>query len=316
MARFEDFYYDSTDGGSKIHALKCLPEEGLQIRGVVQIAHGISEHVERYRPFMEFLAAKGFVSAGNDHCGHGGSVRSENEKGVFPENDGWNKVTADMASLHDIMAEEYKEQISGGAKYIMFGHSMGSFLLRTYMIKYPDKYDMAIISGTGHQNPLLVTAGNVIAKMTVKMKGFDSDGSSLQSLTMGGYLKKIENPKTPFDWLSRDDASVNKYAEDPMCGFTAKAGVYADMLAGIKFVTNQNNISMVPKDKPVYFVSGDQDPVGDYGKGVKKAAECFRKAGIKDVTLKLYEGGRHEMLNEINKDEVMNDISEWLDRRV
>ncbi|WP_373213500.1 alpha/beta fold hydrolase [Ruminococcus sp. 5_1_39BFAA] len=309
MAKFSDFYFDSSTGQNKIHALKCEPDG--QVRAVVQIAHGIAEHIDRYRDFMAYLANNGFVVVGNDHLGHGKTITSEKDKGVFFPEDGWNHVVKDLVCLHDIMAAQYP-----GIKYVMFGHSMGSFLVRTYIVDYPDKYDMAIISGTGHQGKLIVDVGNRMAKKTIKKNGYDSDGTKLNDLSMGSYLKKIESPRTPCDWLSRDTAQVDKYMDDELCGFTARAGLYGDMLKGVKYVTNMSNISRVDPNKPIYFMSGSADPVGDYGKGVKKAYECFQKAGVQDVSMKLYDGGRHEMLNEINRDEVYKDILTWLNKRI
>ena len=309
MAVFKDVYFDSSNGKNKVRALICVPEG--EVKGVIQIAHGIAEHIDRYRDFMEYLADNGFVVAGDDHLGHGKTMTGEEDKGQFSDKDGWNCVVKDLVSLHDLMVTEYP-----GINYIVFGHSMGSFLMRTYIADYPSKYDMAIISGTGHQGKLLVTAGNIIAQNTIKKKGYDSDGTSLNNLSMGGYQKKIKNPRTDCDWLSRDEAQVDKYVADETCGFTAKAGLYADMLKGVKYVTDMNNIRKIRKDKPVLFISGDMDPVGEYGKGVKKAYGCFKKAGIADVTMKLYPEGRHEMLNELNKDEVYKDILDWISERL
>lgn len=309
MAVFKDVYFDSSNGKNKVRALICVPEG--EVKGVIQIAHGIAEHIDRYRDFMEYLAGNGFVVAGDDHLGHGKTMTGEEDKGQFSDKDGWNCVVKDLVSLHDLMVTEYP-----GINYIVFGHSMGSFLMRTYIADYPSKYDMAIISGTGHQGKLLVTAGNMIAQNTIKKKGYDSDGTSLNNLSMGGYQKRIKNPRTDCDWLSRDEAQVDKYVADETCGFTAKAGLYADMLKGVKYVTDMNNIRKIRKDKPVLFISGDMDPVGEYGKGVKKAYGCFKKAGIADVTMKLYPEGRHEMLNELNKDEVYKDILDWISERL
>lgn len=309
MPKFADFYFDSSTGQNKIHALKCEPDG--QVRAVIQIAHGIAEHIDRYRDFMAYLANNGFVVVGNDHLGHGKTITSEKDKGIFFPEDGWNHVVQDLVCLHDIMEAQYPD-----LKYVMFGHSMGSFLVRTYIVDYPDKYDMAIISGTGHQGKLIVNVGNKMAKKTIKKNGYASDGTKLNDLSMGSYLKKIENPRTPCDWLSRDTAQVDKYMADQLCGFTAKAGLYGDMLQGVKYVTNMSNISKIDPEKPIYFMSGSADPVGDYGKGVKKAYECFQKAGVQDVSMKLYDGGRHEMLNEINQDEVYKDILAWLNKRI
>lgn len=309
MPSFQDFYFQSSTGRTSIHALKCVPDS--KPRAVVQIAHGIAEHIDRYRPFMEFLADKGFVVAGNDHLGHGKSIRVPEEQGFFAEKDGWWRVVDDMDKLHDIMSNEYPE-----LPYVLFGHSMGSFLTRTYLIKHPDKYDGVILSGTGHQSPALVLGGNAAASVMAKLNGAMGDGAKLDSLAFGTYLNKIENPRTKFDWLSRDTEQVDKYIADPLCGFVGKIGLYRDMMQGIKFITDKKNIAQMNKEKPVYFMSGDGDPVGDYGKGVERAYKAFCDAGLHDVFMRLYPGGRHEMLNETNKEQVYQDILNWLNEKI
>ena len=309
MPSFQDFYFQSSTGRTSIHALKCVPDS--KPRAVVQIAHGIAEHIDRYRPFMEFLADNGFVAAGNDHLGHGKSIRVPEEQGFFAEKDGWWRVVDDMDKLHDIMSNEYPE-----LPYVLFGHSMGSFLTRTYLIKHPDKYDGVILSGTGHQSPALVLGGNAAASVMAKLNGAMGDGAKLDSLAFGTYLNKIENPRTKFDWLSRDAEQVDKYIADPLCGFVGKIGLYRDMMQGIKFITDKKNIAQMNKEKPVYFMSGDGDPVGDYGKGVERAYKAFCDAGLHDVFMRLYPGGRHEMLNETNKEQVYQDILSWLNEKI
>lgn len=309
MPSFQDFYFQSSTGRTSIHALKCVPDS--KPRAVVQIAHGIAEHIDRYRPFMEFLADNGFVVAGNDHLGHGKSIRVPEEQGFFAEKDGWWRVVDDMDKLHDIMSKEYPE-----LPYVLFGHSMGSFLTRTYLIKHPDKYDGVILSGTGHQSPALVLGGNAAASVMAKLNGAMGDGAKLDSLAFGSYLNKIENPRTKFDWLSRDTEQVDKYIADPLCGFVGKIGLYRDMMQGIKFITDKKNIAQMNKEKPVYFMSGNGDPVGDYGKGVERAYNAFCDAGLHDVFMRLYPGGRHEMLNETNKEQVYQDILNWLNEKI
>ena len=309
MPSFQDFYFQSSTGRTSIHALKCVPDG--KPRAVVQIAHGIAEHIDRYRPFMEFMADNGFVAAGNYHLGHGKSIRVPEEQGFFAEKDGWWRVVDDMDKLHDIMSKEYPE-----LPYVLFGHSMGSFLTRTYLIKHPDKYDGVILSGTGHQSPALVLGGNVAASVMAKLNGAMGDGTKLDSLAFGSYLSKIENPRTKFDWLSRDAEQVDKYIADPLCGFVGKIGLYRDMMHGIKFITDKKNIAQMNKEKPVYFMSGDGDPVGDYGKGVERAYKAFCDAGLHDVFMRLYPGGRHEMLNETNKEQVYQDILNWLNEKI
>ena len=309
MAKFEEFYFDSSTGKNKIHAIKYIPEG--EIKGVVQIAHGIAEHINRYEAFMQFLAENGFVAVGNDHLGHGKSAADESEKGIFAMENGWRYVLMDMLKLHDMMKNEYPD-----AKYIMFGHSMGSFLTRNYIIDYPDKYDLAVLSGTGHQNPMLIIGGCLMADALSSAKGADSDGQQLNDIAFGAYCAKIENPRTPFDWLSVNEENIDKYIEDPMCGFVAKTGLYRDMMHGIKYITSKKNIAKMDVNKPVYFMSGDADPVGDYGAGVEKAYKAFCNAGVKDVMMRLYPGGRHEMLNEDNKQQVYDDILNWINSKL
>ena len=309
MPVFSDFFFESSTGINKIHVKKCMPASAP--RAVVQIAHGIAEHVERYTDFMSFLAENGFAVYANDHLGHGKSVIIGSEKGIFAEKDGWSYVVKDMEKLHDIAAQENPD-----IPYVMFGHSMGSFLTRNYIIVYPDKYDYAILSGTGHQNALTVLGGNAIAEALVLKNGPRGDGQALNDIAFGSYLSKIENPRTPFDWLSRDEKAVDAYIADPMCGFVCKISLYRDMMKGIKYITARSNIAKMGKEKPVYFMSGEADPVGDYGKGVEKAYKAFCDAGLHDVMIRLYPEGRHEMLNETNKDAVYKDILDWLNERI
>lgn len=309
MPSFQDIFFPSSTGKNTIHARKCLPDG--KPRAVIQIVHGISEYINRYDDFMLFLANNGFAVAGDDHLGHGQSVTKAGELGFFNESKGWDYVVADVAKLREIMHEEYSD-----VPYIFFGHSMGSFLTRTFIIQNPDKYDAAILSGTGHQAKALVYAGLAMGNAVVKLHGPRADGKMLNDIAFGAYNNKIDFPMTDFDWLSRDYENVKKYMADPMCGFVCKASLYRDMLTGIKFVTDQNNIDKMSKEQPIYFMSGDCDPVGDYGKGVDRAYKAFCKAGLHDVTIRLYPGGRHEMLNETNKDQVYQDILTWLNAKM
>ena len=220
-------------------------------------------------------------------------------------------VVADMVKLHDRISGEYP-----GLPHIMFGHSMGSFLTRTYIIKHPDKYDAAILSGTGQQAKALVLGGYAAAAASVKLYGPRKIGDKLNDLAFGAYTKGIENPRTSFDWLTRVDSEVDKYIADPLCGFVTTVSLFRDMMGGVKFITNQKNINTMSKTQPIYFMSGDRDPVGDYGKGVDRAYKAFCKAGLHDVMMRLYPGGRHEMLNEENKYQVYKDITAWLDDKL
>lgn len=309
MPDFQEFTFPSSTGKNTIHCLKCVPE-GTP-RGVVQIEHGIAEHIDRYRDFMSFLADNGFVAVGDDHLGHGKTIEGPSDQGFFAEANGWDYVVRDMDKLHDLMHAQYPE-----LPYVIFGHSMGSFLARTYLIRHPDKYDAAIISGTGHQSPLMVNGGYIMAKLFVKLYGPRAIGTALNDIAFGAYNKGFDNVRTNFDWLSRDNDVVDRYIADPLCGFVAKVSLFRDMMGGIKFITDQKNIDRMNKDKPVYFMSGEADPVGENGKGVNRAYEAFCNAGLRDVMIRLYPGGRHEMLNELNKAEVYQDILNWLNEKL
>lgn len=309
MSVFQDFYFDSSTGKNRIHGRMCLPEG--QPKALIQIAHGIAEHIERYDAFMAFLAEHGYLVAGNDHLGHGKSASTPEELGFFNDDNGWANVVTDMGLLRDIVREKYPD-----LPYIFFGHSMGSFLTRTFIINNPEKYDAVILSGTGHQAKPLVLSGYAAASAAVKLGGPRADGKLLNDIAFGSYNRKVAFPMTPFDWLSRDWEMVKKYINDPLCGFVGKASLYRDLMSGIRYVTDQQNIDRMNKEAPVYFMSGDMDPVGDYGKGVNRAYEAFCKAGLRDVFIRLYPGGRHEMLNELNREQVFQDVLNWLESKL
>ena len=309
MPELKDFTFPSSTGINEIRARICLPDG--KPKAVVQIVHGIAEYIERYDGFMLFLAENGYVAVGNDHLGHGKSVNSPAELGVFADSDGWTHAVNDLKALHDRIHGDYPD-----IPYIFFGHSMGSFLTRTYMIRFPDLYDAAILSGTGHQSPLLINGGLLFAELLTAVKGPRASGQALNDMAFGSYCKRIENPRTAYDWLSRDPETVDRYIADPLCGFVCKCSLYRDMMKGLKFLTNQKNISSMNKEAPVYFMSGAEDPVGDWGEGVEKAYRAFCDAGLKDVMIRLYPGGRHEMLNETNREEVRKDILDWLNAHI
>ena len=309
MPTFKDFYFNSSTGKNKIHARMCVPD--AEPRAIVQIIHGIAEYIDRYDEFMSFLADNGIIAVGTDHLGHGKSIESEEQTGFFAYDNGWDYVVRDEEVLRLAMHENYPE-----LPIIVFGHSMGSFMTRTLLIRYPDAFNAAIISGTGNQGAALVNGGLFMGNLVTCLKGAHHYSKFLNNLAFGSYNKIYDNPKTEYDWLSRDEANVQKYIDDPLCGFIPSCSLFRDMMTGVKFITNKKNLTAMNKDMPVYFMSGDMDPVGECGKGVQKAYNNFLEAGMKDVSIKLYPGGRHEMLNEINKDEVYTDILAWLDSKI
>ncbi len=309
MPVISDFNFASTTGCNKIHAKMAVPDG--EVRGVVQIAHGVAEYIDRYEPFMRFLAEHGFVAVGNDHLGHGKTISVPEEQGFFAEKDGWQYVLDDMAKLHQITADKYP-----GVPYIFFGHSMGSFLTRHYVILHPDQPDLVIICGTGHQLPAMIAGGDTMARMGVAVFGPRKIGRMLNNVAFGSYTKGIEKPRTSSDWLNRDPKEVDKYINDPLCGFVPTVSLFRDMMSGVKFITDPKNIARMNKQTPVLFIAGAEDPVGEHGEGVKRAVQAFRDAGIRDVSMKLYPGARHEILLELNHEEVFADVLGWIEDKL
>ena len=312
MFRFEDFTFPSSAGNLDIHVRCCIPDG--PIKACVQIAHGIAEHAERYDEFASFLAEKGIAVYTNDHMGHGKSINDSWPLSYFGEENGWEKTISNMRKLREIIISKH-----GALPIYLFGHSMGSFLARTYIIDYPDDFTGVILSGTGQQPKALVKGGKLMAKLEIKKHGSAYQSPLLNNLAFGSYNKAYENPGTDYDWLSRDKLCVDKYIADPLCGFIPSAGLFYQMMRGIDYITDAKNLKKMNKNTPVYFMSGDADPVGDNGKGVKKAYGSFICAGMKDVSIRLYKEGRHEMLNELNKTDVFDDIYEviadWLEAK-
>ena len=309
MPSFQDIYFDSSTGVNRIHARKCTPDG--KPRAIVQINHGIAEYIERYDDFMNFLANNGFVVVGEDHLGHGKSIEHPEDKGFFAEKDGWNCVLKDIDQLRNIIREEYPE-----LPYIFFGHSMGSFLTRHYLINNPEKYDAAIICGTGHMPRAKAHFGYNLARSICKAKGPRADGKLLNDVGFAGFNKRVPVLMTDYDWVCGSYESVKKYVADPLCGFIPKAGVFRDMMSGVLYITDQKNIDAMSKTQPIFFIAGSDDPVGEYGKAVVRAYNAFCKAGMQDVTIKLYPHMRHEILNEDNHEIVYNDILTWLNKKL
>ena len=308
MSVFTDSTFLSCNGKTQIHVRRCTPEG--RIVGVVQIAHGIAEHIERYDDFASFLAGNGFLVVGNDHLGHGKSISDESDLGFFAENGGWQLVVGDMRKLYESTHAEFPD-----VPYFLFGHSMGSFLSRTYIIKYPKGLDGVILCGTGQQIPPIVASGKLLGRQ-VRRRGVRYQSELINQVAFGSYNNRIKARRTAYDWLSRDSAVVDRYIEDPLCGFIPTVELFLDMLEGIEFIGAQKNIKRMDPSLPIFLISGEQDPVGEYGKGVLRVYKAFLSAGMTGVIMKLYPECRHELLNELNRDEVMADILGWLKTRL
>ena len=298
-----DFYYES-QCGSRIHGCRWTPEG--EIKAVVQFVHGIAERIERYEEFAEFLCGRGILVVGEDHMGHGQSVSEKTPKGYFCG--GWFGAVEDTCKLMREIKAEFP-----AVPYFIYGHSMGSFMTRTILARYPDSgISGAIICGTGWQQNAVVKAGKAVANLVCKTKGETHPSKFLRQMAFGTYNNKIEHLRTPLDWLTRDNKVVDAYMVDPLCGFIATAGLMRDMMEGFEYIQSSQNLTSMDKDLPVYFIAGDGDPVGDYGKGVRYTAEMFKKAGMKQVDVKIYPLCRHEIHNELNRDEVHADVFKWI----
>lgn len=302
-----DFFYDSC-GAGKIHACRWMPEG--EPKAVLQIVHGIAEFKERYDDFANYLNSLGYIVVAEDHMGHGQSIAQGSIQGYF--HGGWFCGVADTYQLLQDTMTEFPT-----LPYILFGHSMGSFMARTILAKYPDSgIAGAIICGTGWQPHLALPALIQVVEGMCKKNGEEKPSQQLQNIVFGGYNKRIPNPRTPSDWLTRDEAVVDAYIAHPLCGFVPACGLLRDMMKGIYYVQQPKNLANMKKHLPVLFIAGMEDPVGPYGKGVEKTAKAFRKAGMVNVSLKLYPECRHEILNELNKQEVFADVRSWLARIV
>ena len=303
----DHFTYTANDGAS-IFIYKWVTDATAAPKAVVQIAHGMAEHSARYGDFAAALVDAGYFVFANDHRGHGQTAGSLDKVGYFADQDGWQHVLNDMHGITKLLQTEYPD-----TPIFLFGHSMGSFLTRHFIFQYPRAVQGAILSGTGGDPGVLGRVGAAIAKIESKIRGRKARSALMTALSFRRFNNAFKPNRTEFDWLSRDESAVDKYIEDPFCGNVFTAGFFNDLLAGIREINKEDNIRKIPKDFPLYLFAGGNDPVGDNGKGVQQVYETYRKAGISDVSCKLYPEGRHEMLNETNRGNVFQDVIAWLD---
>ena len=304
-----EFTYPSSDGRTQIHAIEWSPE--TEPKAVVQIAHGMVEYVARYHAFATYLAEHGFLVVGNDHLGHGRSVVSREDYGYFAEKNGNECVLADLRELQNITMKEYP-----CLPYFFFGHSMGSYLARQYIQRYSEDLAGAIIMGTGTESKVVLIMGQRMCVAQAKKHGWKYRDRKINKMVLGSNNRRIDSERTPVDWLSRDEKAVDSYMANPLCGFIFTLNGFHEMFTSIRDAQHRENVAKIRKDLPLLLISGAKDPVGSYGKGVTKAGERYRAAGIKDVEIKLYPEDRHELLNELDKDQVYADILSWLEKHI
>jgi alpha-beta hydrolase superfamily lysophospholipase len=286
---------------AQIFYYKHTPEN--EVKSIIIIVHGMAEHAQRYDEFARFLNRNAYVVYAHDQRGHGKTADHSNQRGFFSENEGWKKVTNDLAELIEIAQKEYPNK-----PLFLLGHSMGSFITRTYIAENSDKISGVLLSGTTGSAGLLGKVGIALTTLIMMFKKKNSPSPLMNKLSFGSFNKGFKPNRTDFDWLSRDTVQVDKYVNDPYCGNIFSVGFFNDMMKGLEFVNKIENTQKIRKDLPIYLFSGSKDPVSKNGKQVNEVFEMFKKAGLTHISIKLYPEGRHEMLNEINKNEVYDDV--------
>lgn len=279
-------------------------------KAILQISHGMCEYIERYEDFIEFMTRQDILVCGNDHIGHKNSVASKQDLGYFAPKDGWTYLPKDLAKLTTIMKEEYK-----ALPIFLFGHSMGSFVARAYIAEYGDLINGAIICGTAGTNPIL-GLGTFLISMVRTFKGERYRSKFLDNLMFGSYNKKYEKVRTTKDWLTKDEAIVDKYLKDEHCMFIFTTSAFYDLSKLLGYVSSDAWYNAVPKKLPLYLMSGSMDPVGEYSKGVLEVKKRLEAQKLSDFSCKLYQDYRHEVLNEIGKEEAYNDILSFINKHI
>ena len=308
MSQMIDFTLPSTVPGRTLHAFRCIPEG--EVRAIVQLSHGMVEFIDRYKPLAEDLAGRGILVTGHDHLGHGGSIRTKDDYGYFAQPDGNRAVLDDLHAMTTLTKQLYP-----GVPYFLLGHSMGSFYARQYLCEYGAELDGAILMGTGYQPKALVTLARTVCRVLAVFFGWQHRSALVRDLSFLGYNKGLEG-RTPHDWLNRDPAEVDKYRADERCMFTFTLNAYYSMFTGILRLYDPDFLNRMPKDLPLLFLAGDADPVGEQSKGVQRAIDSLKAVGVQNITQKFYPGARHELLVELNRQEVFADIGSWLDQQL
>lgn len=302
----KSYTFKSSSGLCDISAWGYFPAESVKIKGIIQIAHGMAEHHERYEDFISYLNDSGFAVFINDHLGHGKSVIYDSQLGFFGKENGYTHLIEDAKKLNDIAKSEIP-----GIPVIFFGHSMGSFVARLYSQRYGDTIDGAVYCGTAGSNPA-AKMGIAVVKAIIKFKGTHHRSTLIDKLAFGTYNNKIKPARTAFDWLTTDDVIVDKYIADKYCGFLFTACGYRDLMQMIVDINRPDWFTSVRCDLPIYLIAGDADPVGNYGKGIKEVYHNLVDTKHTDVSIKLFSGDRHEILNEKDKADVYRNILAWV----
>ena len=290
------------DDGATLFARRWLPEG--RPRAILQIAHGLSEHSGRYARLAHALKGAGYGVYANDYRGHGAKAAAA-DRGHFADEGGWDKVVGDLWTLNRAIAAEQP-----GAPIVLFGHSLGSFLGRSFLALHSDALAGAVLSGSSGRPPPIAALGRLIARGERLRLGRRGKSDPIFAMWFGGFNKAFSPARTPFDWLSRDEREVDAYVADPLCGLPFTTQLAIDVLDALPRATSRASLAAIRKDMPIYVLSGEKDPVGANIKGL---IADLKAAGFTKLTTRLYPGARHETLNETNRDEVIGDLIAWLD---
>ncbi|MBR5218647.1 MAG: lysophospholipase [Clostridia bacterium] len=299
------YHFPSATGITDIFMQSFCPQNKESIKGIIAVVHGMAEHSDRYIEIAEYLCTKGYTVFMHDHAGHGKSVATEEDLGYFSKENGNEKIVDDVKGVVELI-----NKVFPGKPVILWGHSMGSFVTRRFVAKYPAAVTGAVICGTAGANPA-AGAGILIAKTIEKLLGGHHRSDFLDKMAFGTYNKKFEK-KTGFEWLSVNENNVDVYVKDPLCGYRFTANGFRNLFALLKSVSDKKWYDAVP-DIPLYLIAGDMDPVGNYGKGVEEVFNKLKASGHTKVSLKLYKGLRHEIHNENERYEVLDDIVSFAD---
>lgn len=302
----KEYTYPSAGGMANIFARSWAPAGG-EIKAVLQLTHGMAEYGERYEEFAAAMCRAGYAFIVNDHLGHGKSVASKDDYGYF----GGDRNKAGYAFVEDVHKLTQIAKQEFGKPVILMGHSMGSFVARSYITKYFADVKGAVICGTSGPNPAL-GAGLVITSVVGKIKGERYRSKLIDKIAFGSYNKRFEG-RTDFDWLSKNQANVNWYVKNDLCGFLFSVSGFKNLFELLGEITSDEWFKKVPKNLPVFLIAGKDDPVGSYGKGVESVYKGLMQTGHKFTKMKLYEGDRHEILNEDDRANVFADVIEWCD---
>ena len=292
------------DDGVVLKGRAWLPDG--DVKAVLQISHGMNEHCARYERLAEVLVPLGYAVYAHDHRGHGDTAEGHT-LGFFATEDGWNRVVRDTRAVTEHVRSEQPD-----VPLYLLGHSMGSFILQSYLGRWDDVQGV-MFSGSSSNEGFLTRLGRKIARIERWRCGADKPSAVLTRMSFGEFARTVKRRKTDFDWLSRDEAEVQKYIDDPFCGFPSTTQLWIDQLGAFPEMADPNHWAKVRQDLPIYVFSGSEDPVHDDQKGWKRLIDLLEGRGFTHLRTKLYEGGRHEMLNETNRDEVMQDVADWLE---